>query len=107
VAVYEIFVTEPTSTGDDVAGDACGEGDLAGVPMARYSVMKREPPPATRLIAPKKPRRPRAGCGWSSERSGHPGELAGLGDDGVVGAEGELETGMVVPRMRFCMVGSV
>jgi hypothetical protein len=29
--------------------------------------------------------------GGHLDGGGHPGELAGLGDDGVVGAEGELE----------------
>ena len=48
-----VLVAGADVDGNDVAGDAGGEGDLAGAPMARYSVMKREPPPATRLIAPK------------------------------------------------------
>jgi len=33
------------------------------------------------------------GVGGHLDGGGHPGELAGLGDDGVVGAEGEFEDG--------------
>src|SRR3979490_2335549 len=75
-----------------------------GVPMARYSVMKREPPPATRLIAPKKP--PPPACWvwvviWTEadiQESSPASEMTAS-----LGPRANSRTGMVVPRIRFCM----
>src|SRR5882757_9698663 len=72
--------------------------------MARYSVMKREPPPATRLIAPKKP--PPPACWvwvviWTEadiQESSPASEMTAS-----LGPRANSRTGMVVPRMRFCM----
>jgi len=56
VAVNQIFVPGGNFDGNDVAGKLGGESQFARrPPMARYSVMKMEPPPATRLSTPKRP----------------------------------------------------
>ena len=44
--------------------------------------------------------------GGHLDRGGHPGELAALGEDALVGVEFTSRTGMVVPRILVCMVGS-
>src|SRR5947208_1144055 len=72
--------------------------------MARYSVMKREPPPATRLMPPKKP--PPPACWvcvviWTEadiQESSPASEMTAS-----LGPRANSRTGMVVPRMRFCM----
>src|SRR5580698_8707792 len=75
--------------------------------MARYSVIKREPPPATRLITPKKP--PPPACWvwvviWTEadiQESSPASEMTAS-----LGPRANSRTGMVVPRMRFCMMSS-
>src|SRR5260370_37331425 len=66
--------------------------------------MKREPPQGTGLIAPKKPR-PRACWVWvviwteaDIQESSPASEMTAS-----LGPRANSRTGMVVPRMRFCM----
>ena len=85
-------------------GTRVAKATSPGAPMARYSVMKREPPPATRLRAPKKP--PPPACWvwvviWTEadiQESSPASEMTAS-----LGPRANSRTGMVVPRMRFCM----
>ena len=73
-------------------------------PMARYSVMKIEPPPATRFSTPKMPPPP-ANWVWvviwielAIQESSPASEMIDS-----LGSSENSRTGMVVPVMRLCM----
>ena len=94
VAVDEVLVARADLDRDDVAGDAGGEGDLAG--CADGAVLGHEERAAAGDALDRSEEATTAsmlGVGGHLDGGGHPGELAGLGDDGVVGTEGELEDG--------------
>ena len=94
VTVDEVLVAGADVDGNDVAGDAGGEGDLAG--GADGAVLGHEERAAAGDASDGSEESAAAGVlgvGGHLDGGGHPGELAGLGDDGVVGAEGELEDG--------------
>ena len=92
VAVDEVLLPGAYFDGDDVSGDSGGEGDLAG--GADGAVLGHEERAATGDAGDGSEESATAGvlgvCGHLDGR-GHPGEFAGLGDDGVVGRESELE----------------
>src|SRR5580693_9731215 len=76
-----------------------------GPPTARYSVINNDPPPATRLIAPKKPPPP-ACCvcvvictSADIHESSPASEITAS-----LGPRANSNTGMVVPRMRCCII---
>jgi len=94
VAVDEIFVAGTHVYGDDVAGDAGGEGDFAG--GADGAVLGHEERASAGDTFDRSKETAAAGVlgvGGHLDGGGHPGEFAGLGDDGVVGPEGEFEDG--------------
>ena len=86
-------------------GSLVAKASSPAAPMARYSVMKSEPPPATRLSTPKIPPPP---ANWVcvviwielliQESSPASEMMASLG------SSANSRTGMVVPVMRLCMV---
>jgi hypothetical protein len=94
VTVDEVLAAGTDFDGDDVAGDAGGEGDLAGGSVG--SVLGHEERAAACDAtddAEDAATTGVLGVGGHLDGGGHPGEFAGLGDDGVVVVEGELEDG--------------
>ena len=94
VAVDEVLVAVADGDGDDVAGDAGGEGDFAG--GSEGAVLGHEEGAAAGDAldgAEESAAAGELGVGGHLDGGGHPGELAGFGDDGVVVVEGELEDG--------------
>ena len=92
VAVDEVLVAVADLDGDDMAGNAGGEGDLAGA--ADGAVLGHEEGAAAGDAldgAEEASAAGHLGVGGHLDGRGHPGEFAGLGDDGVVGSEQELE----------------
>ena len=55
VAMDEVLVAPADLDGDDVAGMRVAKATSPGAPTAMYSVMNRVPPPATRLMTPRRP----------------------------------------------------
>src|SRR5436190_15768810 len=96
-----------TSTGTMCPGSLVANATSPAAPMARYSVMKIEPPPATRLITPNRPPPP-ANCVcvviWM-ELPIHESSPASEMTDSL-GSSTNSRTGIVVPVMRDCMKGS-
>ncbi len=77
-----------------MAGDAGGEGDFAGCAVG--AVLGHEEGAAAGDAHDGSEEAATAGVlgvGGHLDGGGHPGELASLGDDGVVMVEGELEDG--------------
>ncbi len=115
VAVDEVFVSVAHGDGDDVAGDAGGEGDLAGDSVGAVLGHEERSAAGDALDDAKEASATGVlGVGGHLDRGGHPGELAGFGDDGVVGVEGELEDGhggagdaMVHDSSPLCSEGSI
>ena len=94
VAVDDVLVAGGDLDGDDVAGDPGGEGDFAG--GADGAVLGHEERAAAGDALDGAEEASAAavlGVGGHLDGGGHPGEFAGLGDDGVVGVEGEFEDG--------------
>ncbi len=94
MAVDHVVVAGGDFNGDDVAGDAGGEGEL-GV-AAHGAVFGHEEAAAAHDALEGSEEAAAAGelgVGGHLDIGGHPGELAGFGDDGVVGLEEELEDG--------------
>ncbi len=88
----EVLVARAYLDRDDVAGDASGEGDLAG--RADGTVFRHEERAAACDSLDRSEEAATAGVlgvGGHLDGGGHPGKFACLRDDGVVGAEGELE----------------
>ncbi len=94
MAVDEVFLALRDLNGDNMAGDASGEGDLAGGSVgsvlgheeraaACYATDGSEDAATTGVL----------GVGGHLDGLSHPGELAGLGDDGVVVIKGKLKDG--------------
>ena len=94
VAVDEVLETGADLDRHDVTGNTGGEGDFPGAAhgtilghkeraSSGYALDGAEESAATGVL----------GVGGHLDGGGHPGEFAGLGDDGVVGTEGEFEDG--------------
>ena len=92
VAMNHEFAAGADLDGNDVAGDASGEGDFSGASIgavlgheeaatAGDTANSSEESSAARHLR----------VSGHLDIAGHPGELAGLGDDGVVGFEDEFE----------------
>src|SRR5215831_1847777 len=95
------------STGTMWPGSFVANASSPAAPMARYSVMKMEPPPATRLSTPNKPPPP-PNCVcvviWMElliQESSPASEMMAS-----FGSRMNSSTGMVVPVMRLCIVCS-
>src|SRR5437867_607860 len=93
-----------TSTGTMCPGNLVANATSPAAPMARYSVMKIEPPPATRFSMPNTPPPP-ANCVcvviWM-ELPIHESSPASEMTDSL-GSRTNSRTGIVVPVMRDCM----
>src|ERR1700690_3794982 len=97
-----------TSTGTMCPGNLVANATSPATPVARYSVMKIDPPPATRLITPNKPPPP-ANCVCvviSMELPIHESSPASEMTDSL-GSRTNPKTGIVVPVMRDCMTLSL
>src|SRR5439155_1785415 len=97
-----------TSTGTMCPGNLVANATSPAAPMARYSVMKIEPPPATRFSMPNRPPPP-ANCVcvviWM-ELPIHESSPASEMTDSL-GSRTNSKTGIVVPVMRDCMKNSL
>src|SRR5450432_3525944 len=96
-----------TSTGTMYPGNLVANATSPATPLARYSVIKIDPPPATRLITPNKPPPP-ANCVCvviSMELPIHESSPASEMTDSL-GSRTNSNTGIVVPVIRLCMFGS-
>src|SRR5437762_8700002 len=96
-----------TSTGTMCPGSLVANATSPEAPMARYSVMKTEPPPATRFSTPNStPPPPNCVCVviWM-ELPIHESSPASEMTDSL-GSRTNSNTGIVVPVMRDCMKGS-
>ncbi len=94
VAVDEDFVAGADFDGDDVAGDAGGEGDFAG--GTEGAVLGHEEGAAggdALECAEESAAAAELGVGGHLDGLGHPAEFAGFGDDAVVVVEEEFEDG--------------
>src|SRR5450432_72068 len=94
-----------TSTGTMCPGNLVANATSPATPVARYSVIKIDPPPATRLITPNKPPPP-ANCVCvviSIELPIHESSPASEMTDSL-GSRTNSKTGIVVPVMRDCMM---
>src|SRR6266536_991260 len=94
-----------TSTGTMCPGNLVANAASPGAPTARYSVMKIEPPPATRLSTPNSPPPP---ANWVCvviwmELPIHESSPASEMTDSL-GSSTNSSTGIVVPVMRDCMM---
>src|ERR1700722_12475498 len=97
----------PTSIGTICPGSFVAKETPPGAPMARYSVMNSDPPPATRFSTPKIPPPPLNWVWvviWIELVIQDSSPASEITDS--LGSRVNSSTGMVVPRMRFCMVNS-
>src|ERR1017187_390790 len=92
------------STGTMWPGSLVAKASSPAAPRARYSVMKMDPPPATRFSTPKSPPPP-PNCVWVViwiELLIHESSPASDMMESL-GSRANSRTGMVVPVMRLCM----
>src|ERR1700730_6151947 len=97
----------PTSIGTICPGSFVIYHSPPGAPMARYSVMNSDPPPATRFSTPKiPPPPPNWVCVviWMELVIQESSPASEMTDS--LGSSVNSTTGMVVPRMRLCMADS-
>ncbi len=90
----EVIVAGLHFNGQDVAGDFGGEGDFAG--CSPGAVLGHEEAAAACDAlegAEEASAAGHLGVGGHLDGAGHPGELACLGDDGVVGLEEKFQDG--------------
>src|SRR5271156_3053595 len=96
-----------TSSGTMCPGSFVAKEIPPGEPMARYSVMNNDPPPATRFSTPKiPPPPPNWVCVviWMELVIQESSPASEMTDS--LGSSANSRTGMVVPRMRLCMADS-
>src|SRR5579872_2657007 len=97
----------PTSIGTMCPGNFVAKEISPGAPIARYSVINSDPPPATRFSTPKSPPPP-PNCvcvvNWIELLIQESSPASETTDS--FGSSVTSSTGMVVPRMRDCMGAS-
>src|SRR5579872_1443881 len=93
-----------TSTGTMWPGSFVAKASSPGAPMARYSVIKIDPPPATRLITPKSPPPP-PNCVWVVIWIEGPIQESSPASEMIDSLFSRMNsrTGIVVPVMRLCI----
>jgi hypothetical protein len=96
-----------TSTGTICPGSLVANANSPGAPIARYSVIKIDPPPATRFKTPKRPPPP-ANCVCVVIWMEAPIQESSPASEMTVslGSRTNSRTGMVVPVMRLCIAVS-
>lgn len=94
VAMHEVIVTSTDLDRNDVAGDAGGEGDGSGRSVSAVLGHEESSTACDTLEDPEETTAPGVlGVGGHLDGLAHPGELAGLGDHGIIVIERELEDG--------------